>query len=152
MNTHWPKIISVFSLLLPYYFLTGCTLESDPDRIPASYKPPETYSDYDCEAIAKHLVMLGYRIEDLHKYLEKRRETDQWQLAFSWFYGVSGLFIEGDGPEAEEYRQIQGDFEALRMQAVRKDCGFEAPTRQEIFLKAKESLTRSNGNPGQGKH
>lgn len=120
--------------------LGACTLASDPNRIPASYVPPELYEKHTCEELAKHLVELGYRIQDLHAYLAERRRTDQWQLGFSWFYGLSGLFIDGDGPEAEQYRHLQGDFEAARVQAVKKDCGFEAPTRNEIFLKAKASL------------
>jgi len=118
----------------------ACSLASDPNHLTAIYVSPELYQDRTCADLAKHLAELGYRIEDLHAYLAKCRNLDQWQLGFSWFYGISGLFIDGDGPEAEEYRHLQGDFEAARVQAVRKDCGFEAPTRREIFLKAKASL------------
>jgi len=125
----------------------ACTMASDPNRLAANYVPPERYENDSCEELAKHLVELGYRIEDLHAYLAKRRKTDQWQLGFSWFYGISALFIDGDGPEAEEYRNLQGDFEAARMQAVRKDCGFEAATRSEIFLNAKSSLDRQAEGP-----
>lgn len=133
--------MSYVGLTTTAVLLTACAIASHPDRLPANYISPQTYENYSCDDLAQRLVMQGYRIEELYNRLAKRHNRDQWQLAFSWFYGVSAAFIDGDGEEAELFRRIQGDFEALRVQAVRKDCGFEAPTRDEVFSRAKKHLS-----------
>ena len=128
----------------------ACSIATSPDRIAPNYVSPDAYRNYACPDLAKRLVSLGYQIEDLYASLEQRHSRDQWQMAFIWFYGVSGFFIDGDGAEAEEFRRLQGDFEAVRMQAVRQDCGFEAPSRQEIVERARTSLTPADGAPNEG--
>lgn len=136
----------VLSVVLLPALMSGCRIASDPEVIRPDYISPEEYRDLDCRELAMRIVMLGYQIEDLHQRLSKRRERDQWQLAFVWFYGISGAFIDGDGEEAATFRHLQGEFEAARIQAVRKDCGFEAPTREAIFLNAKSSLSATGGD------
>jgi len=126
---------------------SACSVATSPDRIGPTYVAPDNFQEFDCPALARKLALLGYRIEDLYSRLQLRHSRDQWQLAFSWFYGFTGAFVDGDGAEAEQFRQLQGNFEAARIQAVRKDCGFEAPTRREIVIRARASLEASEMQP-----
>lgn len=44
------------------------------------------------------------------------------------------LFLEGgDGPEATEYAQLKGEYEALRQNSVQKRCGIVADSPEEIM-------------------
>jgi hypothetical protein len=44
------------------------------------------------------------------------------------------FFLEGgDGPEAVEYAQLQGDFEALQVNATQKNCAIDARSPEEIM-------------------
>lgn len=133
--------------LLLTLLVTGCHVATAPDRIRPDYTSPDTFRELDCRELAMKIVTFGYQIEDLHQRLSKRHKRDQWQLAFSWFYGVSAAFIDGDGADAVAFRRLQGDFEAARVQAVRKDCGFEAATRETVFLNAKASLSGQGNVP-----
>lgn len=132
---------TLLALILAGVSVCACQIASDPESLKPEYVSPDRYENFECTELAKRIVALGYQIEDLQSRLSKRHDRDQWQLAFSWFYGVSAAFIDGDGADAQRFRHLQGEFEAARIQAIRKDCGFEAPTREEVYLKAKASLS-----------
>lgn len=97
---------------------------------------PAVYDDYDCEQLAVEIIYLGYRVRDLYELLAERHDRDVWQASFSWFYGITALFLDGDGAEAEQYRQLNGQFEAARIQALKKQCGFEASTPENVIANA----------------
>jgi len=117
---------------------SGCA--SDPDRIMYDQVAPSHYEDYTCDELAVEIVYIGYRVRDLYQWLSAQRKRDTWLASFSWFYGVTALFIDGDGPEAQQYKKLRGEFEAARVQALAKGCGFEAETPEAIIENAKSSL------------
>ena len=44
------------------------------------------------------------------------------------------FFLEGgDGPEASEYTQLKGEFEALRINSVQKKCEIDALSPEEVL-------------------
>ena len=44
------------------------------------------------------------------------------------------FFLEGgDGPEASEYTQFKGEFEALRINSVQKKCEIDALSPEEVL-------------------
>lgn len=50
------------------------------------------------------------------------------------------LLLEGgDGPEAAEYAQLKGEFEALRTNTVQRKCGIEAKSPEQIMKEADEA-------------
>ena len=111
--------------------LTACA--TAPDEMIGEDVPPAVYDDYDCEQLAVEIIYLGYRVRDLYELLAVRHKRDAWQAGLSWFYGITAFFLDGDGPEAQQYRQLRGQFEAARIQALKKQCGFEASTPEEII-------------------
>lgn len=68
------------------------------------------------------------------------------------------FFLEGgDGPEAAEFSQLKGEFEALRQNSVQKECGIaklspediiktaEAPAKQEAISVVEDSSAQYTG-------
>lgn len=114
--------------------LPGCA--TAPDEMIPDNVSPAVYENFDCNQLAVEIVYLGDRVRDLYELLAVRRKRDEWQAGFSWFYGITAFFLDGDGPEAQEYRRLSGQFEAARVQALNKRCGFEASTPEEIIANA----------------
>jgi hypothetical protein len=55
------------------------------------------------------------------------------------------LFLEGgDGPEATEYANLKGEYEALRENSVSKKCGFTSRSPEEIIKEQSEADRQSN--------
>ena len=121
-------------------FLSSCA--TDPDHIQAYYTSPYKYREYDCKQLSGELRYTGHKIEELRDRLQQRRHRDEVQAAFSWFYCVTCPFLNGDGPEAEEFARTKGEFEALRTEAYRKDCGIEGLSPKEIIDRSEDALWR----------
>ena len=73
------------------------------------------------------------------------RSADNWQMGVGLIlFWPSLFFLEGgDGPEASEYAQLKGNFEALRVNSVQKKCSISAQSPDEI-IKAAESEAKQN--------
>jgi hypothetical protein len=130
---HPQRFPSVF-FILSALSLSNCA--TAPDDMVWDNVSPDVYDSFDCDQLAEEIVYLGYRSRHLYDRLAERRERDEWQAGFSWYLGITALFLDGDGPEAEEYQHLLGQFEAARVQALNKQCGFEAPTPDAIVDKA----------------
>ena len=54
------------------------------------------------------------------------------------------FFLEGgDGPEAAEYAQLKGDFEALRSASVAKSCSISAQSPEQIIKEAEATPSKN---------
>jgi len=122
---------------------------SNPDRLMYDEVSPAVYESYDCDELAGEIVYIGYRVRDLYEWLSAERKRDTWLASFSWFYGVTALFIHGDGPEVAQYKRLRGEFEAVRLQALTQQCGLEADTPEAIIENAKTRLLLRNASPPQ---
>ena len=111
--------VKLGSLLL----LVGCA--SNPNKIPASYVSPFKYKAYDCDQIIVEMDYVSKRTVRLFNSLEKDHKNDQAQMGVGLLlFWPTLFFLEGgDGPEAAQYADLKGEFEALR-QASRSyaDC------------------------------
>ena len=100
----------------------GCA--SKPEKISAAYVSPNQYANYDCEQIATETAHIERRANQLYQQLSKEAKADQWQMGVGLILLWPVLFAleGGDGPEATEYAQLQGEYEALRTVSVAKKC------------------------------
>lgn len=114
----------------------GCA--SNPNKIDAAYVSPLKYQKYDCDQISMEMDYVGQRTTALHTRLQKERTADNWQMGVGLvLFWPSLFFLEGgDGPEAAEYAQLKGEFEALRQTSVSKRCGIAAKSPEEIIKEA----------------
>lgn len=124
--------------------LAGCA--SNPDSMRATDISPLQYKNYDCDQIAAEGARKSRRISDLHQSLASKASADAWQTAAGFVLWPMFLTLEGgDGPDAAEYRQLKGEYEALTAVSVEKRC---APTIRPLAapprLKATENSTAAD--------
>lgn len=119
--------------------LVACA--SNPDKIDAAYVSPLKYKDYDCDQLALEMDYVGQRTTQLYQRLKSERTADNWQMGVGLVLFWPSLFLleGGDGPEAAEYAQLKGEFEALRDNSVQRKCGIEAKSPEEIMKEADEN-------------
>lgn len=122
-----------FAIAIGLGALIGCA--SNPDKIDAAYVSPLKYAEYTCSQLAQELDSVGRRTNDLYGRLKRDRTADNWQTAAGVVLFWPALFFleGGDGPEASEYAQLQGDFEALRVNSVQKNCNLNYRSPEELF-------------------
>ena len=120
-------------ILLGGILLSGCATNAD--KIDAAYVSPLKYGKYDCDQLAMELDYIGNRTTKLYNQLKKEQKTDQWQMGVGMILFWPTLFAleGGDGPNAAEYSQLKGEYEAVRQTVVQKKCGFETISPEEII-------------------
>ena len=128
-------------IALIIFSATLASCASNPDKIDAAYVSPIKYQNYDCDQIALEMDYVGQRTNQLYQRLSAERKADNWQMGVGLvLFWPSLFFLEGgDGPEASEYAQLKGEFEALRTNSVQKKCGIEARSPEEIMREADEA-------------
>ncbi|MFC1775792.1 hypothetical protein ACFL3I_00445 [Pseudomonadota bacterium] len=118
MDTKFKSVLVVSALL--------CACASNPNKMQAAYVSPLKYRDYDCEQIAMEMDYVSQRTTRLHQSLKKENKKDKWAMGIGLVLFWPALFAleGGDGPEAAEYSQLKGEFEALRTTSTQKKCGY----------------------------
>jgi hypothetical protein len=119
--------------------ITGCA--SNPDNIDASFVSPLRYASYDCNQIAQEMGYLEQRTNALYQNLRSKRTNDNWAMGLGMVLFWPALFAldGGDGPEATEYAQVKGEYEALRQNSVEKSCNINMRSPDEILESAREA-------------
>ncbi|MFM6987097.1 MAG: hypothetical protein ACKOXG_00310, partial [Arenimonas sp.] len=81
---------------------------------------------------------------------KSERKKDNWQMGVGLILFWPALFAleGGDGPEASEYAQLKGDFEALRQASVQKKCELSYRSPEQII---KENAEKDGVKPSDKK-
>lgn len=146
MDTHMKKL---YALAVASTFLLGCA--SNPDKIAASYVSPYKYKDYDCDQIMLEMDYISKSTVRLYQSLRKTQQNDQAQMGIGLLLFWPALFMleGGDGPEAAQYADLKGEYEALRKASVKSKCEIdhEAPEEiiQDLIKKDDEKSQRKTG-------
>ncbi len=128
---------SLFTLSIGVLF-SGCA--TSPDKLSATYVSPLKYKDYDCDQIVMEMDYVSKRTTSLYQSLKKKSDGDAAQMGIGLVLFWPALFFleGGDGPEAQEYSNLRGEFEALRTMAVQKKCSANTlPKSPEEIIKEK---------------
>ena len=122
----------------------GCA--SSPTDIDAAYVSPLKYKGHDCDQLALEMDYIGQRTTKLYNHLKSERTKDNWQMGVGLILFWPTLFLleGGDGPQAAEYAQLKGEFEAARQTSVTKRCEIDAQSPEEIIKAAEESEKQSS--------
>lgn len=112
--------------LIAFLSVTGCA--TPPSDISATYVSPYNYTGYSCGKVITRMNSILMQTTGLYKKLKRKSDIDEAQTAGALFVFLpTALFLEGgDGSEAEEYSNMKGDYEALRIAAAQKKCDIEA--------------------------
>ena len=132
---------------------------SQPESMEAAYVSPLKYKDYDCDQIMMEMNYVSDRTVTLYERLNKKADDDAVQMGVGLVLFWPALFFleGGDGPEASEYTQLKGEFEALRDVSVQKKCDPQTmPKSPEEIIKekaeqekrAKKQESTGTGYPG----
>lgn len=146
MDTHMKKL---YALAVASTLLLGCA--SNPDKIAASYVSPYKYKDYDCDQIMLEMDYISKSTVRLYQSLRKTQQNDQAQMGIGLLLFWPALFMleGGDGPEAAQYADLKGEYEALRKASVKSKCEIdhEAPEEiiQDLIKKDDEKSQRKTG-------
>ena len=129
---------ALFPIPCIFAFLVGCA--SHPDKIATAYVSPLKYKDSSCDQIALEIDYVGQKTTQLYQRLKKERTSDNWQMGLGLvLFWPTLFFLEGgDGPEATEYSQLKGDFEALRQTATAKNCSVTGKSPEQIIKEAED--------------
>lgn len=129
----------ISSALATAILLVGCA--SNPDSIDAVYVSPLKYANYDCNQIAQEMGYLEQRTNTLYQNLQRKRTNDNWAMGVGMVLFWPALFAldGGDGPEATEYAQVKGEYEALRQNSVGKSCNINMRTPDEMLESARRA-------------
>lgn len=132
------------ALLISAMTLIGCA--SNPNKIDAAYVSPMKYKDYDCQQIAMEMDYVSERTNTLYQRLKSERTKDNWQMGAGLLIFWPALFFleGGDGPEAAEYAQLKGEFEALRTNSVEKKCGLDDRRSPEEIMENKSKEEKAS--------
>ncbi len=136
------KLIPV--LVISMFLVIGCA--TSPDKLPTTYISPLKYKKYDCDQLTEEIDHVSHRAAELYTSLDKKADNDAAQVGASIILWPTLLFLEGgDGPEATEYSNMKGEFEAIRVAMLRKKCSteFMSPSPNEI-VKAKAKSEAEN--------
>jgi len=116
--TIFTHTLAVSSILL----LGACA--SSPTSMQAAYVSDIQYQDYSCKQMASELSRISRKKEGLYSTLESKAERDTAQMAVGMLLFWPALFFleGGDGAEAQEYRRLKGEYEALEQARLKKGC------------------------------
>ena len=123
-------------------FLGACA--SNPNKIDAAYVSPLKYKDHSCRQLETEMEQVGQRTRTLYRRLAKDRRNDNWQtgVGLVLFWPVLFALEGGDGPEAVEYAQLQGEYRALHENKLAKNiCAGKYLTRFQCFPIRKAGVT-----------
>ena len=125
----------ILAVAVTVCLLTACA--SNPDKIDAAYVSPLKYQNYGCDQIALEMDYVGQRTTKLYTRLKKERNKDTAQMGVGLVLFWPALFFleGGDGPEAAEYSQLKGEFEALRQNSIQRKCGIESKSPDDIMCR-----------------
>ena len=111
----------------------GCA--TSPSDLPTTYISPLKFKKYDCDQLAEEIDHVSHRVATLYTSLDNKADADTAQAAGAILLWPTLFFLEGgDGPEATEYANLKGEYEAIRVAMLRKKCSTEymPPSPDEI--------------------
>lgn len=101
--------------------LAACASSSD--DIAAQYVSPMQYQSYDCGQIAAEQQRVAARVAQLKGEVDDNATGDVVKTGVGLvLFWPALFFIDGDGPEANEYARLKGEHEALQKAEIEKKC------------------------------
>ena len=132
--------ISIIGCLM----LAGCATK--PEEIQTNYVSPLKYKDYSCNQISMELDYVSKETGNLYMTLKEKANNDATQMGIGLILFWPTLFLleGGDGPQANQYATLKGEYEALRKTMIQKDCSLDniPPSPEEIVRKKKEEAKK----------
>ena len=130
--------------LLPFVgLLAACA--SNTSEIAASYVSPIEYEGYSCKQLSSEISRVTRRANQVAHDVNKNAEGDSIAMGAGLILFWPALFfIDGDTPQAQEYAELKGRFNALEDAIVKKNC--ENPIKENPFNKIEADKKNNKDN------
>lgn len=122
-------------------------------EIPASYVSPLEYQGYSCKQISAEMARVTRKANQVAYEVNKNADNDSAAMGIGLIlFWPSLFFIDGNSPQAQEYAELKGRFDALEDAAIQKNCKIKvekdpfAEIEKQRVQKQKEQQKRSNIN------
>lgn len=128
-------------------FLSACA--SNTSEIAASYVSPMEYESYNCKQLSSEISRVTRRANQVAHDVNKNAEGDSIAMGAGLILFWPALFfIDGDTPQAQEYAELKGRFNALEDAMVKKNC--ENPVKENPFNKIEQDKKSKNDENKRG--
>ncbi|SMF78068.1 hypothetical protein SAMN06265365_1361 [Tistlia consotensis] len=128
----------------------GCA--SQPKNITAAYVSPVQYADYSCPQITAEMDGVSKRTVELYDHLQNKADNDSAEMAIGivLFWPALLMLNGGDGPEAQEYAHLKGEYKALDEVAGKKSCTVTTRSPETIIKEKEEQKQKEAESKGAG--
>lgn len=110
-----------FIILSSMLVLGACA--SHTHEIASAYISPLEYQDYSCKQISGEMGRISRKANQLAHDINKNADGDAVAMGIGLvLFWPSLFFIDGDTPQAQEYAELKGRFDALEEAAIKKNC------------------------------
>lgn len=114
---------------------------SSPDEIPAAYVSPLKYNKHDCEMLTQEMTSISGHVSQLKGTIQDKSDNDEGAMAIGMILFWPALFaLDGDGPEAQEYARLKGEFHAIEKSMIQKKCDMTLVDRSVIYEGGQKAL------------
>lgn len=126
--------------------LAGCA--SKPSEIGAASVSSIQFNNHTCTQLGMESERISTRINELYASLDKKATNDAVAMGVGMLVFWPALFFleGGDGPEAQEYAHLKGEYNAVEKVAIKKECTVQlaqlkTPEEYDAERKAKAEAT-----------
>lgn len=124
---------------------------SSSEDIGAAYVSPLQYQHYDCNQIALESQRVSSRASALAGEVDSNATGDAVAMGVGLvLFWPALFFIDGDGPQANEYAQLKGEYTALQQASVEKKCSIGFPEIEPAAGANDETAAEKYGQPAVG--
>ncbi|MFO0752971.1 MAG: hypothetical protein U0411_06565 [Thermodesulfovibrionales bacterium] len=135
------------SAVLILFFLSACA--TSPDSIQSAYVSPLQYKGYDCDQIIEESSRVARRVGELNGSLTRKASNDAVATGVGLvLFWPALLFIKGNGPEAQEFARMKGEYEALEKTAIERKCNTAMMPKIQLQQPEQEKVNISSTVPG----
>lgn len=112
------------SVVLATSIFTGCATKSS--DLQTSYVSPLQYHSYNCQQISLEMQRVSSKVESLGGQIDKKATGDKVAMGVGLvLFWPALFFLDGDGPEAQEYSRLKGEYDALTQASIEKQCNLK---------------------------
>lgn len=112
--------------------------------IAAIYVPPTQYGQFGCDQLSQEFDRLEIKKNSLATNLDKKASNDQGITAVSLIlFWPAAFALGGNEVQEAEYAQLKGEYDAVQMASIGKNCNLET-----TGVKLTKGLSKLNTNTG----
>lgn len=127
-------------ILATSMFLASCA--SSPDEISASYVSPAQYHGYNCNQIRMEMQRVSRHVNQIAGHQQDEADGDAAAMGVGLILFWPALFFMIGDDKEEELARLKGEYEALEIAAIDKECNVADEIQQAREMREKRQELR----------